>query len=73
MKALLACWLTAIAVLVWLAIPQASTFEKRSPAALPPSISLQVYDAARKVAERLTFCAYEFQTHWQTGKQCRIG
>lgn len=31
MKLLLACWLTAIAVLVWLAMPRPSTFEKRSP------------------------------------------
>jgi hypothetical protein len=41
MKALLACWLTAIAVLVWLAMPQPNSFEKRWPVALPPAMSLQ--------------------------------
>lgn len=73
MKILLACWLTAIALLVWLALPQASTFDKRWPAALPPAMSLQTFHAARRAAERPSFCAYEFQTHWHTGKQCRIG
>jgi hypothetical protein len=29
MKALLACWLTAIAALVWLAVPHQTTFKQR--------------------------------------------
>jgi hypothetical protein len=36
-------------------------------------MSLQTFNAACKAAERPAFCAYEFQTHWHTGKQCRIG
>jgi hypothetical protein len=55
-KALLACWLTAIAVLVWLAIPQASSFDKRWPVALPPAMSLQLFQAARKASGRPAFC-----------------
>ena len=46
MKALLACWLTAIVVSVWLAAPRPSPFEKRWPTALLPAMSLQVFDAA---------------------------
>jgi hypothetical protein len=65
-KALLACWLAAIAVLVWLAIPRPSTFERRWPIALPPAMSLQTFNAARKAAERPSFCAYP-------SPKCRVG
>jgi hypothetical protein len=63
MKSLLTCWLTAIAALVWLAMPQANSFEKRWPMALPPAMSLQTFNAARKAAERsvgmtFTYCKY---------------
>jgi hypothetical protein len=65
-KALLACWLTAIAVLVWLAMPRPSPFEKRWPVALPPAMSLQTFNAARKASERPAFCRRVFN-------ECRIG
>src|SRR5262249_21268820 len=57
MKALLACWLTALTLLVWAAM-RPVTFEQRWPPALPPAIFLQTYDAARKAVERPSFCAY---------------
>jgi hypothetical protein len=65
-KALLTCWLTAIAVLVWLASPQANSFEKRWPTALPPAMSLQLFQAARKASERPAFCTHVFN-------ECRWG
>ena len=65
MKALLTCWLTAIAVLVWLAL-QPITFDKRWPTALPPAISLQTFNTARKAAARPSFCAYPLP-------KCRVG
>ena len=68
MKSLLACWLTAIAVLVWLAMPQASSFDKRWPVALPPAMYWQTFNAARKASERPAFCMY---VHY--GSACRIG
>jgi hypothetical protein len=67
-RALLTCWLAAIAVLVWLAIPQASSFDKRWPVALPPAMSLQMFNAARKASERPAFCMYN-----HIGSACRIG
>ncbi|MFZ0150940.1 MAG: hypothetical protein WBG18_08495 [Xanthobacteraceae bacterium] len=73
MKILLACWLTAIAVLVWLAVPRHSSFDRRWPTALPPAMSLQTFNAARKAAERPAFCVYAFKVHWQPGNPCRIG
>ena len=68
MKALLACWLTAIAVLVLLAMPGPNSFERRWPVALPPAMSLQLFQAARKASERPTFCMY---VHY--GSACWIG
>lgn len=72
MKALLACWLTAIAVLLWLAMPRPASFEKRWPA-LPPSMSLQVYDAARKAATRPSACVYHYRPHQAAAKTCAVG
>jgi hypothetical protein len=51
-----------------LAIPQASSFEKRWPVALPPAMSLQLFQAARKASQRPTFCMY---VHY--GSACWIG
>jgi hypothetical protein len=47
MKTLFACWLTAIAVLVWLAIPAPSSFEKRWPIALPSDVAADVRGRAQ--------------------------
>jgi hypothetical protein len=70
MKALVALWLTAIATLVWLAIPRPSTFEKRWPIALPPAMSLQTFNAARKASGRPSFCTYHHpRAHF--GADCR--
>jgi hypothetical protein len=60
MKALLACWLTVVAVLVWLALPRQGVFEKRWPAALPPAMSLQLFTAARKAAEQPAAMTYTY-------------
>jgi hypothetical protein len=53
----LACWLTTIAVLVWLAV-RPTSFEQRWPTTLPAAMSLELYQAARKAAARPSFCAY---------------
>jgi hypothetical protein len=55
-KLLLACWLTAIAVLVWLAMPRPSTFEKRSPIELPSAMSWDTITNARKAVRRSCRC-----------------
>jgi hypothetical protein len=60
MKAALACWLTAIAALVWLAIPGPSSFEKRWPTALPPAMSAQTFNAAREASERPTAMRFTY-------------
>jgi hypothetical protein len=47
MKALLACWLTAIAVLAWLAMPHQTTFKQRwAPAFEQPLHSVSAARAA---------------------------
>jgi hypothetical protein len=58
MKTLLALWLTAIAVLVWLAIPRPDSFEKRWPVAMPVAMPMQTFNAARKAAARPSFCKW---------------
>jgi hypothetical protein len=40
---------------------------------MPPSMSLETFQAARKLSAQPSFCAYAFQIHWHTGQQCRIG
>jgi len=51
MKAPLAIWLTAIAVLVWLAIPAPSSFERRW-VAMPAAMSFELFSNARRASER---------------------
>jgi hypothetical protein len=54
MKAVLACWLTAIAVLLWLAIPRHSSFDQRwTPAIEQP---LKAVSAARSSFCYPTIC-----------------
>jgi hypothetical protein len=64
MKALLTCWLAAIAVLVWLAIPQPSQIERRWPALTPPAMTLEMFKAAKRAAEQPAACLW-----WS----CRLG
>ena len=51
MKTLFACWLTAIAVLVWLALPAPSSFERRW-IEMPAAMSFELFSTARKASLR---------------------
>jgi hypothetical protein len=62
MKALLACWLTALAVLAWLAIPRPPLFQARW-VAMPAAMSWDMLSRARKAAEQpagMTYTYYKY-------------
>jgi hypothetical protein len=73
MKTLLriASWILVAAAIVWW--PTRPTSFQTRWVSMPAAMSWDTISKARKASARPSFCAYEFQTHWHNGRQCRIG
>jgi hypothetical protein len=64
MKTLCICWSVAASiVLLW---PRPPSFKEHWPLLVQPAMSLELFNAAKKAAERPAFCTYVFN-------RCRIG